>query len=545
MCFIDRCAIYRYIVSFILNVLGGRMNKLKYAVLLALCASSANAEEASDAKIAKLQKMLEEQQIQMKAMAEELKALQKQVPTITANQETVVPENKKVIQEQQWQIQAMSEELNALQQKPTVVANEKDGIGFKSSDGEFSIKLHGLVQVDNRSIDADSTAAATDGWMIRKARPWIEGSLFGWIDYRLTPEFATTTANVANSSNGTTVSGRSTLGTPEVIDAYFDAKFKPWFKVRVGKFKPFVGLARLQSDVDGKFLEQSFVTANLLPQRDVGASIFGDLLEGKVNYALGYSNGVIDGGDQSVALDNNNDKELTARVFAQPFKGDGSLLAGLGLGLAGTQINQAGTTTSTQLPAYKSFSQLNFFSYNTNAFADGKRTRFAPQAYYYYGPFGVMAEYAREDQAVTRGSNHETLTHNAWQTTFSYLLTGEEASYAGVKPRHAFKPNGEGWGAWELVARYSEMNLDRDTFTGINTATRFANISTAAKSAQAWGVGVNWYLNNYTRFALDYENTSFEGGGAGSTVSATTGAITKLVDRQDEHAMIGRLQVSF
>ena len=157
--------------------------------------------------------------------------------------------------------------------------------------------------------------------MIRKARPWIEGTLFGWIDYRLTPEFATTTSNVATVSTGTsTVNGSTTLGSPEVIDAFFDAKFKPWLKLRVGKFKPFVGLARLQSDVDGKFLEQSFVTANLLPQRDVGASLFGDVLDGKLSYAVGYSNGVIDGGDQSVALDNNNDKEFTARVFMQPFK---------------------------------------------------------------------------------------------------------------------------------------------------------------------------------------------------------------------------------
>lgn len=521
------------------------MNQLKYAVLLALFASNVYAEDTSDVKIAKLQKMLEDQQLQMKAMAEELKVLQKQVPVATANQEATLPESKNVIQEQQWQIQAMSEELKALQQKPSVIVSEKDGIGLKSNDGDFSIKLHGLVQVDNRNIDADNTAAATDGWMIRKARPWIEGSLFGWIDYRLTPEFATTTANVATSSNGTSVSGRSTIGTPEVIDAYFDAKFKPWFKVRVGKFKPFVGLARLQSDVDGKFLEQSFVTANLLPQRDVGASLFGDLLDGKLNYALGYSNGVVDGGDQSVALDNNNDKELTARVFAQPFKGEASMLAGLGVGLAGTQINQAGTTSSTQLPSYKSFSQLNFFSYNASTFADGKRTRLAPQAYYYYGPFGVMAEYAREDQTVTNGVHHQNLTHDAWQTTFSYLLTGEDASYAGVKPKQAFNPNGGGWGAWELVARLSKMSLDHDTFTGKTSGTRFSDISKSAKSAQAWGVGVNWYLNNYTRFALDYENTSFEGGAAGSAVSATTGAITKLVDRQDERAMIGRLQVSF
>lgn len=490
--------------------------KLSSAVLLALFANAALADESNDEKINRLQQMLQAQQ--------------------------------KAMQEQQWQIQAMSDELKALQQKPTVIANEKDGIGLKSSNNDFTIKLHGLVQADYREVDANNAVVSNDGWMIRKARPWIEGTLFGWIDYRLTPEFATTTSNVATNSSSTltSVNGKTTLGTPEVIDAYFDAKFQPWFKLRVGKFKPFVGLARLQADVDGKFLEHSFVTANLLPQRDVGAAAFGDLFEGKLSYALGYSNGVIDGGDQSVALDNNNDKEITARIFAQPFKGDGGVLSGLGLGIAGTTIDQRGSAASTQLPAYRSFSQHNFFSYNPatgTTYADGRRTRISPQMYYYKGPFGLMAEYATEDQGVTNGAHHATLTHDAWQTTFSYLITGEEASYGAVKPKEPFSPKGAGWGAWELVARFSAMNLDDDTFTGAS-ATRFANINTSAKSANAWGLGVNWYLNNNTRFAMDYETTSFDGGGGTATFNSA-GAITKLVDRPDEHVMIGRLQVSF
>lgn len=476
--------------------------KLKSGLLLALCVNTAYADDTTEERIGKLQKMLEEQQ---------------------------------------WQMKAMADELKALQQKPTVVTSEKDGIGLKSGNGDTSIKLHGLVQGDYRSIDPGGTASTSGGWVIRKARPWIEGTLFGWIDYRLTPEFATTTANVATSSNGTTVSGNTTLGTPEVIDAFADFKFKPWLKLRVGKFKPFVGLARLQADTDGKFLEQSFVTANLLPQRDVGAAVFGDVFEGKLNYAVGFSNGVIDGGDQSVALDNNNDKEFTARVFAQPFKGNGSMLAGLGFGLAGTTIDQRGSATNTQLPSYKTFSQNSFFSYATGAYADGRRTRWAPQAYYYYGPFGLMAEYARESQKVTLGTNHRSLDHDAWQATVSYILTGEEASYGGVRPNQPFNPNSNGWGAWELVARYNEMNLDSQTFVGTNgvlgSANSLADYKTKAKSAQAWGVGLNWYLNNYTRFTLDYEQTGFDWGNGGTA--------TNPLDRPDEKSMIGRLQVSF
>lgn len=459
---------------------------------------------------------------------------------------------QKLLEEQQWQMQAIGEELKALQQKPSVITSEKDGMGLKSNNGDFSIKLHGLVQGDYRATDVgDSTSG---GWLIRKARPWIEGTLFGWIDYRITPEFATTTSSVATSPSGTgaTAVGSTTLGTPEVIDAFMDFKFQPWLKVRAGKFKPFVGLARLQADTVGKFLEQSMVTANLLPQRDVGAAIFGELFDAKLNYALGYSNGVIDGGDQSIALDNNNDKEFTGRVFVEPFKGQENAFSGLGVGIAATKNNQRGSNTSSQLASYRSFSQNNFFSYITgstvtnaqNAYANGDRVRWSPQMYYYNGPFGLMAEYAWEKQEVSRGLTTKSLTHDAWEMTASYILTGEKASYGDVKPNQSYKPGGEGWGAWEIVARYNEMNLDGDTFIGTTTATSntnntaLADITKSAKSAKGVGIGLNWYLNNYSRFSVDYERTKFEGGATGSTLA-------RLIDKPTEDVMIARMQVSF
>jgi hypothetical protein len=48
--------------------------KLKYSVLHALCINTAYADDATEARVAKLQEMLEQQQWQMKAMAEELAA---------------------------------------------------------------------------------------------------------------------------------------------------------------------------------------------------------------------------------------------------------------------------------------------------------------------------------------------------------------------------------------------------------------------------------------------------------------------------------------
>ena len=85
---------------------------------------------------------------------------------------------------------------------------------------------------DQRAGDLDINGFhdASDSWYLRRVRPTIEGTLFGKYDFRFTPDFAG--------------------GTATVVDAYIDARFDPAFKVRIGKFKSFVGLERLQSAYD-------------------------------------------------------------------------------------------------------------------------------------------------------------------------------------------------------------------------------------------------------------------------------------------------------
>ena len=43
------------------------------------------------------------------------------------------------------------------------------------------------------------------------------------------------------------------------------------------KFKSFVGLERLQSGADIKFLERSYVTNAILPNRDSGIAVHGEI----------------------------------------------------------------------------------------------------------------------------------------------------------------------------------------------------------------------------------------------------------------------------
>ena len=138
-------------------------------------------------------------------------------------------------------------------------------------------------------------------------------------------------------------------------------------------------------------------------------------------------------------------------------------------------------------------------------FADGRRQRLAPQAYFYTGPLGLHGEYIQSWQAVSRAAlRHRKLKHTAWQATGSCFLTGEKNSWRSATPKKPFDPKAGTFGAVELAARYSELSIDDATFPA------FANPASTPSKAKAWAVGLNWYLAKPIKAVLDYEHTTFD-----------------------------------
>jgi len=423
---------------------------------------------------------------------------------------------------------AAEESAAKKKETPVLVAGDK-GFALKSADGNFEYALKGLLQFDYRDFQEDGlqNVNQAEGFTARRIRPTFQGTLFGKYDFRFTPEFGESVNRAQDSGNSS-----------RVIDAYVDARFLPTFKVRAGKFKPWVGLERQQSGGDIKFIERSYVSNNILPNRDLGASVYGDVLEGKLSYAVGAFNGVADGAEGTTLLDTNDDKDYAARIFTTPFKGTDSVLEGLGLGIAATYGDSSGVASTGVLGGYKTPGQAstNFFTLNTAVVGDGQRTRWTPQAYYYYGPFGLLAEYAKVSNDVRRGTNRGEFESDAWQVAGSWILTGESASFKSVKPKNAFETGKDGWGAWELVARYQQQEIDNSAFAG-TAATQFASRTASAKSAKTWGAGINWYLNQWVKLAVNYEQTKFENGGGGTFANP--------LDRDDEKVLLSRLQFQF
>jgi phosphate-selective porin OprO/OprP len=403
-----------------------------------------------------------------------------------------------------------------------------DGFSFGNADGSYALQLKGVLQVDSRNFFHDSGIVGNDGFLLRRARPILQGTLARDFDFLFVPDF-----------------GGSSV---QIFDAYLNYRYRPELQLRAGKMKSPIGLEQLQADVDILFNERSLVT-DLLPNRDIGVMLHGDILGGVASYAAGIFNGLGDGRSTS-NFDFEDDKAFEGRVFFQPFKKTSIYpLQGFGFGAGGSyetmqRTNTTGlpATTGGTLPGFVTDGQQQFFAYNPAGgavvIADGEHWRLSPQAYYYYGPFGFLGEYIVSDQRVTRvlGATRTTsrLENTAWQASGSWILTGEDAAYkGGVVPRHPFNPLGGGWGAWQLVGRYQQLDIDNDAFP------LFSNPATSATFAAAWSVGLNWYLNRNFLIKASFSHTDFKGGG-GPGASAPA-----AVTRKDENVLFTRLQLAF
>jgi phosphate-selective porin OprO/OprP len=404
----------------------------------------------------------------------------------------------------------------AVKSNAQVKASEK-GFSIQSADNSNNIKLRGVLHVDGRALLSDDDTIVDDQFLLRRVRPIVEGTVGGIYDFRFTPDFA----------QGRTV----------IQDAYVTGRFAPGFQFTGGKFKAPIGLERLQSANDIRFVERAYPTS-LVTNRDIGLQVAGNVLDDRLAYQVAFLNGANDGrsSEDFSDVEVNDDKEWAARIFAQPFaNSDSFALRGLGLGVAGSFTSQEGTATQTLLPQYRTPAQSTFFKYRTAAVATGDRTRIAPQFFYYAGRFGLLGEWTEGSQDValagTLGLREDQVDTTAWQIQAAFFLTGEEESFKGYKPNSVFSLENGTWGGWELVARYHELEIDDAAFAG--GADSFADPLASARKASTIGVGLNWYLNQNVKWMLNYEVTSFDGGAADGG------------DREDEEAILTRVALGF
>lgn len=384
---------------------------------------------------------------------------------------------------------------------PPVLAGQ-DGFAVQSSNGDFRLQIGLLAHADGRFALDDSNQTVVDTFAIRRLRPYLRGRFSRRFEFYVNPDFAG--------------------GTLVVQDAYVDTIFAPAFRIRAGKGKTPFGLERLHSASNLLFFNRALPTT-LVPNRDLGIQVLGDISGGVVSYLAGIMNGVPDGG--SADIDAGDSKDVSGRLVVKPFtKTATSPLKGLGVAVSGSSGRQTGAAA---LPTLRTASlEQPYFSY-TGAVADGVRTRYSPQLSYYYKAFGGFAEYVHTETAIRKGAVREPIDLDAWQVAGSWVLTGEPATDAGigVRPRANFDFGSGHLGAFQLTARYHTLEVDDRAFT-----LGFAAAG-ASRKAEAWTAGLNWYLTGNFRYTFNFERTVFDGDPDGS--------------RKPENAFAFRTQVSF
>lgn len=181
------------------------------------------------------------------------------------------------------------------------------------------------------------------------------------------------------------------------------------------------------------------------------------------------------------------------------------------------------------LPQYRTPAQNVCFQYAPGVAAAGTHQCLTAHAYLFRNALGLFGEYIESSQRVALGTTSVDLEHDAWQLTASYVLTGEDTGFRGIaKPQAPLATGpGSGWGAWEVVLRASELDVDDGAFAGL------ANPGSSASNALTYGAGGNWYVTSNAKFSLNYTLTEFEGG-------AVAGA-----DRADEKAVLARFQITY
>lgn len=386
-------------------------------------------------------------------------------------------------------------------------AGWQSGFVIQSADGSHRVTIGAVVQMDGK-FTPDDPPAFVDTFTLRKARVIMAGRVARYFDFRIVPDFG----------NGATT----------LLDAQFDVRFSPAFRIRAGKDKTPVGYELLLGDAALLFPERA-LASSLAPNRDVGIQVQGDVRGGTLTYAAGVFNGVPDASSSTADADVNAGKDLAGRLVLHPFRWSSATpgpLSGLGFHVGGSTGTQVGT-----LPAFRTSAGQTYFSYAPAAnglpaaVASGSRTRVTPAVFYYYKRLGAFGEYIRTSQTVSRGADTRDLSHHGWEVTGSYFLTGESAGPGLPTPRAPFDPPTQKWGALQVLTRYSVLTLDAATWDA-----GFAAPNTS-RQARQFTVGLNWYPAAVVKYYLNYERTSFDTPPPGG--------------RPVEHTVFFRLQLAF
>ena len=377
---------------------------------------------------------------------------------------------------------------------------EKDDLDLKvkwkgapelsSKDGKFRMKVRGRIETDYNAIDQDQSITGrpnVSAAEIRRARLGVEGTLWKDIDYKFEVDFA----------NDETV----------LKDAFFE--YTCWgedFHLRFGNFKTFNSLEHITSDRFMTFMERAAFVETFGLDRQIGAGA----LYTQDHFTLTAGIFGPRTADEEEWLD--DVKTGAARATFAPINDEGHLLH---FGGSWRQRVGADDLRDDPIPAND---QL--FLYRARGadlhLADrfvetpeifGQDTFWGVEAAFVWGPWSMQGEYAQLKADMGPGFIGVDPTYVGWYVDASWFITGEHRTYKNgefIRQKIINPVSDGGHGAWQLAARYDVIHLSDNAAT-IDDCELCGNQNT-------WLIGVNWWLNDHTRFMFNLNESTITGG---------------------------------
>jgi phosphate-selective porin OprO/OprP len=377
------------------------------------------------------------------------------------------------------EINAGSKKIESNEKEPLAQLNktsdvklivDKGGIQVKTSDGEFDSKIGGRVQMDAAWHNEDGSEMG-NGTEFRRARIYLQGKMFHDWGYKLQYDF--------------TGSGRG-----GIRDAFLTYNGFDHIEFKAGNFKdPYM----LQEQTSSKYIT---FTERALVDAFASGRHLGVMASAKYKHwtaAVGLFGKEVN----TASKGKDEGWGVAGRATYAPINEKTRVIH---LGFAGDYRN----TGDTEAVRFKQqpethISGVNIVDTGTIAGVDNYLHLGAELALV-EGPLSAQAEYVWTTVERDTGGD---VDFDGWYVQAAYFLTGESRRYkkgkfSGVSPKSVVGRNG--FGAWQLAARYSTIDLNDGDIRG--------------GDAENMTIGLNWFPTSTLRFSGNYVKTFNINGGA-------------------------------
>jgi phosphate-selective porin OprO/OprP len=361
-------------------------------------------------------------------------------------------------------------------------ANNSDALNV-TAEPAFTIPVladdHGMHIGARLDLDANfnSSDGTDDTAGFRRARLMMSGG--GTVGYRAVVDF--------NGPSGGT----------EFADLYMTLDNFLVGSLKAGQFFEPFGLEANTYSENISQQERSLTTRLITPGRGTGLMVHDFVEESNFGWAVGLfsaqGNNTVDPdfatgdffspGGGSTGIDGQNiegNLAVTARATWAPMMSeDGSEVLHLGASFSTRGTKTTGQTTIDPLTGAESVA------------AQDDDTRFGVEAAYVAGPMSFQAEYISASWGGDADTGSVDIDFDGLYVQGAYMITGETRSYSrgtfgGVTPNSDWNGfGGGGSGALEASVRWSTLSQD---------------IGGAEADTDVIDVGLNWYMNQNTRF---------------------------------------------